>query len=73
MKAETRAILYVAKLVGFAALCSAGTMLALTYITPKTLAIICGIFATGFFLKCMYDIALNDIKYRETLEEMTKK
>jgi hypothetical protein len=73
MKQETQAILQVAKLVAFAGVCSAGTMLALTYIEPKTLAITCGIFATAFFLKCMYDIALSDIKYRETLKEMTKK
>jgi len=73
MKQETQAILYVAKLVGIAALGSAGMLLALTYISLSTLIIICGICATGFFLKCMYSIALSDIKYRAKLEEMTKK
>lgn len=73
MKQEIQAMLQVGKIIGFATVCSAGAMLALTFIEIKTLGIICGIFAAGFFLKCMYDIALSDIKYREKLKEMTKK
>jgi hypothetical protein len=73
MKQETQAILQVAKLVGVASLGAIAMDLALIYIPIKILATICGIFATGFFLKCMYDIALSDIKYKEKLEEMVKK
>ena len=73
MKQETRAILQVAKMIGAAGLVGIAVNLALVYIPFKTLAIICGIFATGFFLKLLYDIALSDIKYREKLKEIAKK
>ena len=73
MKQETQAILQVAKIIGVASLGAIVMDLALIYIPLKTIGIICGIFATGFFLKCMYDIALIDIKTRETLKEMSKK
>ena len=58
MKQETQAILQVAKIIGVASLGAIVMDLALIYITLKTIGIICGIFATGLFLKCMYDIAL---------------
>ena len=73
MKQETQAILYVAKLVAIAGLGSAGMMLALTYIPIKIVVAVGVVLCAGFFLKCMYDIALSDIKYRAKLEEMTKK
>ena len=73
MKQETQAILQVAKLVGIAMLVGIGVNLAFIFVPLKTIGIICGIFATGFFLKLAYDIALTDIKYKQKLEEMTKK
>jgi hypothetical protein len=73
MKQETQAVLQVAKLVVFATLTAIAVNLAIIYVPFKTLAIICGIFATGFFLKYMYDIALCDIRYREKLKEIAKK
>ena len=73
MKQETQAILQVVRMIGVAGLVAIAVNLALIYVPPKTLGIICGIFATGFILKCMYDIALSDIKYREKLKEMVKK
>ena len=73
MKQEIRAILQVAKLVGVAGLVGIGVNLAFIFVPLKTIGIICGIFATGFFLKLTYDIALADIKYKQKLEEITKK
>ena len=73
MKQETQAILQVARMIGVAGLGAVAMNLALVYIPFNTLAIICGIIATGFFLKCMYDIALCDIRYREKLKEIAKK
>jgi hypothetical protein len=73
MKAESKAMLYVAKLVGVAMVGSAGTMLALTYIPLNYLAIGMMVASLGFMCKVFYEIALNDIKYKEKLQEMTEK
>ena len=73
MKQETQAVLQVARMIGVAALGAVAMNLALVYIPLRTLGVICGIFATGFILKCLYDIALSDIQYREKLKEIAKK
>ena len=73
MKQEIRAILQVAKLVGVAVLVGIGVNLAFIFVPIKILGIVGGIFVVGFFLKLLYDIALADIKYKQKLEEMTKK
>jgi len=73
MKQETQAILQVAKLVGIAMLVGIGVNLAFIFVPLKTIGIVGGIFVVGFFLKLLYDIALADIKYKQKLEEMTKK
>jgi len=73
MKQQTQAILQVARMIGVAGLVAIAVNLALVYVPPNTLGIICGIFATGFILKCWYDIALSDIRYREKLKEIAKK
>ena len=73
MKAETQAILYIAKLVGTALIGSAAAMLVLTYIPLNYIAIGLVTIGLGFMMKTLYEMELTNIKYKEKLNEIAKK
>lgn len=73
MKAEIKALIQVAKFVSTAIVGSAIMMLAIAYIPLNYIAF--AMIAGGLIsmLTLMYDMALTDIKYKEKLNETSKK
>ena len=73
MKAETQAILHVAKIVGSALVGSAVMMLALTYIPINYIAIGLVVVGLGPMLLTLYSMELDRLKILEKTSEILKK